>query len=250
MAAPMTPATIASPGRASWPRAGPPPARPAGASPSGPGRRTCRRSPGGTASANSDGHGSARWPPSTMSADDDRPQHVRREHDPAPVVAVGPGAREQPDGHRRQRDEDRHQGDGRGRAREVEHEQEQREVGHAVADVGDRLGEVEAPEVGDAEEVADAVGAAAGWSVVGSLLGQPSVGSVGRGVGARPGAAWGRPRRRRLGLAVRVASSLPNSSSRALSRRAQLGGPGRRQADEARATAPRAAPRAPRRRCR
>ena len=32
-----------------------------------------------------------------MTDDDDRPQSVGREHDPAPVVAVGPGAREQAD---------------------------------------------------------------------------------------------------------------------------------------------------------
>ena len=34
--------------------------------------------------------------------------------------------------------------------------EEQREVGHPVAEVGDRLGEVQAAEVGDAEQVADA----------------------------------------------------------------------------------------------
>ena len=103
--------------------------------------------------------------------DDDGPQRVRDEHDPAPVVAVGVGAREQADRHRRQRDEDRHQGDGRRRPGEVEDEQEQGEVGHPVADVGDRLGEVQAAEVGDAEQPADAhVGRWRRWR-------QPSVGS-------------------------------------------------------------------------
>ena len=88
--------------------------------------------------------------------DDDGPQRVRHEHDPAPVVAVGVGAREQADRHRRQRDEDRHQGDGGRRPGEVEDEQEQGEVRHPVADVGDRLGEVQPAEVGDAEQPADA----------------------------------------------------------------------------------------------
>ena len=50
----------------------------------------------------------------------DRPEQVRREHDPASVGAVDVGAGEQPDRQRRDREADRHRGDRRGRAGEVE----------------------------------------------------------------------------------------------------------------------------------
>ena len=166
-------------------------------------------------------------------SDDDGPQRVRHEHDPAPVVAVGVGAREQADRDRRQRDEDRHQGDRRGRAGEVEDEQEQREIGHPVADVGDRLGEVEAAEVGDAEEVADADRrvAVAATSVIGRLLGVDVGLDEGHGIERD-----GRGRRRWLGARVLA------ESSRRPEPPAKLGGTGGGQPGEAARQEERGAP--------
>ena len=153
------------------------------------------------------------------------PQRVGRDHDPAAVVAVGPGAGEQPDGDRRQRDQDRHQGDRGGRAGQVEDQQEQREVGHAVADVGDRLGEVEAPEVGDAQEVADADRGRGG------RVGHRSAPSLHcrrwpcRRPGRRSGAAWVQGDHDAVGQAVGLGVA-PELVLEGLEALAELGGSG------------------------
>ena len=105
--------------------------------------------------------------------DHDGPQDVGRDHDPAPVEAVGVGPGHEADGQRRDGQGDGHRGQGQGRAGQLVDQQEQGQHGQAVADVGDGLGRPQPPEVGQAKDVAGAHRRAGGrWSQVSLRVGR------------------------------------------------------------------------------